>query len=211
MDPEPHEGSLNMAIDEVLLTDAAEPLLRFYGWSRPAVSFGYFGRAADVAAEWPQRELVRRWTGGGTVPHGEDFTYTLIVPRSSTFFRLAAAESYCAVHQKVAELLASGQGAPSVAEEATTKVSDACFHNAVQYDVVLAGRKIAGAAQRRTRSGLLHQGSIQQFDVPPEFGERLAWGLSAVVKQRELSRVEVAMAAELAERKYATREWTWRR
>jgi lipoate-protein ligase A len=210
LDPEPHEGSLNMAIDEVLLAGASEPLLRVYHWARPTVSLGYFGRAAEVAAAWPGRELVRRWTGGGTVPHGNDFTYTLIVPRSAPFFKLPAAESYCAVHQLVAALLASGETVPSVTAAAAPKVSTACFQTAVQHDVILAGRKVAGAAQRRTRSGLLHQGSIQQIQVPAQFQERLAQGLGAELHRRELLPEEVAQSRELAERRYATQEWTWR-
>jgi lipoate-protein ligase A len=36
-----------------------------------------------------------------------------------------------------------------------------CFHNPVGHDLVDgAGRKLAGAGQRRTKSGLLHQGSV---------------------------------------------------
>src|SRR2546423_1117404 len=41
------------------------------------------------------------------------------------------------------------------------RYSDNCFANPVRADVLLDGRKIAGAAQRRTTRGLLHQGSIQ--------------------------------------------------
>ena len=73
-DPEPHDAALNMALDEVLLRRAAGPLLRVYRWARPAVSFGYFGKVADAEAAWPGREMVRRWTGGGIVPHGADVT-----------------------------------------------------------------------------------------------------------------------------------------
>jgi lipoate-protein ligase A len=87
-DPEPHAAALNMAIDEALLRTAREPLLRIYRWARPAVSFGYFGKWADVHRAWPEREAVRRWTGGGIVPHGDDLTYSLIVPREHPFASL---------------------------------------------------------------------------------------------------------------------------
>ena len=40
-----------------------------------------------------------------------------------------------------------------------------------RFDVVWKGRKLAGAAQRRTRNGLLIQGSIQ----PPEVGGKMQW------------------------------------
>src|SRR5260221_12180613 len=39
--------------------------------------------------------------------------------------------------------------------------SGACFASHVRYDIVVGAAKLAGAAQRRTQWGLLHQGSIQ--------------------------------------------------
>src|ERR1700722_14928864 len=100
IDPAPHAAPLNMAIDEALLHAASEPILRVYRWIRPAVSFGYFGRFDDVAEAWPGREMVRRWTGGGVVAHGEDITYTLIVPRGLPFFQNSARESYRLIHEE---------------------------------------------------------------------------------------------------------------
>src|SRR5580700_1117427 len=71
-DPLPRSAPLNMAIDEALLGTGAGPVLRVYRWKRPAVSFGYFERWAPIHAAHPDREAVRRWTGGGVVLHGED-------------------------------------------------------------------------------------------------------------------------------------------
>src|SRR5258706_594076 len=155
LDPEPHGAALNMAIDEALLRGARGPLLRVYRWRRAALSFGYFGKYSAVAARWPGRELVRRWTGGGEVAHGADCTYTLIVPRAHAFCRLSAVESYRVIHEHIAALLGA-----AVAAVAEPKVSAVCFENAVRFDVVNGARKVAGAAQRRTAHGLLHQGSI---------------------------------------------------
>ncbi len=42
-------AALNMAIDEALLETATIPAIRFYGWARPSVSFGYFGKFAEAA------------------------------------------------------------------------------------------------------------------------------------------------------------------
>jgi lipoate-protein ligase A len=46
-----------------------------------------------------------------------------------------------------------------------------CFIGAEQFDLLYQGRKIAGAAQRRNRLGLLIQGSIQ----PPPGVNRMNW------------------------------------
>lgn len=207
LDPEPHGAALNMALDEVLLRSASEPLLRIYRWKQPAVSFGYFGNFAEVARKWPEREWVRRWTGGGIVPHGEDLTYTLIVPRGHAFFRVLAAESYAVIHARLGELL-KGAGSPvRLAEAAAAKVSNACFENAVQHDLVADGGKIAGAAQRRTAAGLLHQGSIQQVTDRAALTDGLGRAFAKAVSVRSLALEELAEAARLAEEKYASEAW----
>jgi lipoate-protein ligase A len=202
-DPLPHGGAYNMAMDEVLLRAAVQPLLRVYGWAAPTVSFGYFGRFAEIQPLWPERELVRRWTGGGIVPHGEDLTYTLLVPKSDPFAGESSAESYRMIHEAVAQALG---GALSLAAGAP-KVSDECFANPTAHDILAGEKKIAGAAQRRTRHGLLHQGSIQRRGLGEEFASRLAAALGRRVDSRALSAEEAAQAAELAAAKYGTVEW----
>ena len=81
-----HSAAMNMAIDEALLESATVPSVRFYGWHSPALSFGYFGRFSDVAIYASERDLVRRWTGGGIVFHGDDITYSIALPSSDPAF-----------------------------------------------------------------------------------------------------------------------------
>jgi len=78
----------------------------------------------------------------------------------------------------------------------------------VPHDIMLDNRKIAGAAQRRTRNGLLHQGSIQGVELPANFAEGLAASLAAKVSQRSVTPSEVSAALALAESKYAAQQWT---
>ncbi len=204
LDPVPHGAALNMAIDEVLLRHAALPILRVYRWARPAVSFGYFLKYEDVARAWPERELVRRWTGGGIVPHGDDLTYTLIVPRTSAMFRMTAAESYRAIHKCIADLCGSGV---ELAGAAAPKISEHCFENAARSDVLADGEKIAGAAQRRTKYAMLHQGSIQLASAAGALHHRLRAAFSAGADQREITGEELRDAAELAVEKYGSDAW----
>src|SRR5262249_31734025 len=92
----------NMAVDEVLTEFAArwsQPILRFYGWSEPAASFGYFQKFAEVALATSLRPLVRRPTGGGLVPHDADWTYSLVFPPTHPWYALKAVESYRRLHQ----------------------------------------------------------------------------------------------------------------
>ncbi|MDB6154727.1 MAG: lplA [Chthoniobacteraceae bacterium] len=196
-----------MALDEALLRTANGPLLRIYRWERAAVSFGYFSKFQEVAAAWPGRELVRRWTGGGMVPHGEDLTYTLIVPQDCPVFAMGALESYRLIHECIANLLGS---AGVLAEAAAEKVSDACFENPARHDVLYAGRKVAGAAQRRTKFGLLHQGSIQCGARDAFLRKQLPEALAAGLLSRELSRAEVLLAEQLVHDRYGAEIWTRR-
>lgn len=164
-----------MAMDEALLEFMPRlrvPVLRFYGWTQPAATFGYFQKHAEVERTTPLRPLVRRPTGGGIVPHDADWTYSLAFPTHHEWYGLAASESYRRVHEWLQAGFARLGVATLVAPEALKSSPGQCFVGHEQFDLLWHGRKIAGAAQRRRRDGLLIQGSVQ----PPPVGlDRLAW------------------------------------
>jgi len=209
-DREERSAALNMAVDEALLADCAAPVLRFYRWQRPSISFGYLGRYAEVATESERHDIVRRWTGGGIVPHGADLTYSLIVPRNHSFFERSSIEIYADVHDAICRSLQANGMEAFLANGAEPKISEACFANAVRADVMSGGQKIAGAAHRRTRAGLLHQGSIQRNDLSDRFRADFARILCPQFEPMTLSSKLSERAAEIAEEKYATREWLTR-
>ncbi|PYK17297.1 MAG: hypothetical protein DME55_10615 [Verrucomicrobia bacterium] len=224
-DDTPHSAAMNMAVDEALLEYAAIPLIRFYRWQSPALSFGYFGRFTDVASYQCERDLVRRWTGGGIVFHGEDLTYSLVIPTSDTAFAESSTSIYEKIHQALCDALSEiGQRAvvarvvdsdPGSATVATrTGISDtgySCFANPVRADVMIDGRKIAGAAQRRTRRGLLQQGSIQGIDLETDLAQRFARELSTDRRERKVDEEILNRAREVAEQKYGTESWLRKR
>ena len=211
VDPEPHSAALNMAIDEILLTGAVAPILRVYRWSRPAVSFGYFSKYAEVASQWPQRDPVRRWTGGGIVLHGDDLTYSILVPRTHLSFLRSSIEVYGAVHEAMRRALETNRITATLAERPIPKVSEDCFANAVRADVLIGDRKIAGAAHRRSRFGLLHQGSIQTPDLPEKFREDFARNLCERFEKKAIEAGLLERAEQIAAAKYGTDAWLKRR
>ncbi len=206
-DREPASAAMNMAIDEALLEEATLPVLRFYRWRRPALSFGYFGRFAEASREAGDRELVRRWTGGGSVPHGEDLTYSLVTPIATPAAAAAPKMIYAALHTAIRDALVEENIAAGLAAAAAPKISDACFANPVADDVLLNGRKIAGAAQRRTRQGFLHQGSIQLPNLPQSFSDRFARILAAEIENIIYSPSLINRARTLAAERYGREEW----
>src|SRR4051812_7117822 len=89
--------AFNMATDEALLHSMPRiqaAVLRFYSWTEPAASFGYFQKYAEIERMTPLRPLVRRPTAGGLVPHAADWTYSLAVPVHDPWYDLRAIESY---------------------------------------------------------------------------------------------------------------------
>ena len=218
-----HSAAMNMAIDEALLEYATVPSIRFYRWHSPALSFGYFGKFAHVACYASERDLVRRWTGGGIVFHGDDLTYSIVIPANDNAF----SESSMAIYEKVHRVLCdavgcngkravvAGGGNPGGAADAIRIAFSAggynCFANPVRADVIVDGRKIAGAAQRRTRRGLLQQGSIQGIDLENGLSERFAVELSNNCQPQSLPKAVRCRAREIAAQKYGAEGWLRKR
>jgi lipoate-protein ligase A len=210
-DSEPRSAALNMALDEALLESATSPTLRFYRWRGPALSFGYFGSYADVTDQRSEREIIRRWTGGGVVPHGDDLTYSVIIPASHPFFSRSSLAIYSDLHDAIRGALKANGIDATLANSVSAKVSENCFANAVRADVISEGQKIAGAAHRRSRAGLLHQGSIQNAKLPHRFINDFARTLCDRFERRALSQKLIDRASTIAQTKYGTIEWLMRR
>jgi lipoate-protein ligase A len=206
-----------MAIDESMLRLCRQPILRFYRWSEPdAISIGYFQAHTDVP---DNRPFVRRYTGGGLVDHAADFTYSVILPREHPLNLAGTSKSYHQIHDAVAKGLQHEGFDVRLAPANDEVESSACFQKAVLYDVVAANHdgvankeKIAGAAQRRTREGCLHQGSIllKGFDFKSlsySIGEYLIAILGASGEESALTTDEDTRAKELATERYSTELW----
>ena len=180
-DPVTRDGPGQMACDEVLVNLAEAPILRVFRWRSPWVSAGFFTAMEDAARAWPDLPVCRRWTGGGIVVHEGDFTFSLVVPRGARLAAERPGESYRLIHAALAEALRA-QGYAAVLSDEAAGDSRECFVGAVEHDVVLDGRKLAGGAQRRTRRALLHQGSVQgAAKLSRAFGPVFAGTLAASV------------------------------
>jgi lipoyl(octanoyl) transferase len=166
------DPAFNMALDETLLEAMPRlqsPVLRCYGWTEPAATFGYFQKFSEVQAATHLRPLIRRPTGGGIVPHDADWTYAAIFPAGHEWHSLKAEESYRRIHDWLrlafAEMKLATELAPCChqpkAQSPKPKAISACFIGHEKSDLLWHGKKIAGAAQRRNKLGLLIQGSVQ--------------------------------------------------
>ena len=184
----PGAPAYNMALDEALLESAPQlgrPVLRFYSWTEPAATFGYAQKYSQAAALTPLRPLVRRPTGGGLVPHDADWTYSLVFPPGHDWYSLSATDSYRRMHEWIQAAFARLTLPTELAPACRKTRPGQCFQGHEMFDLLWRGQKIAGAAQRRTRDGLLIQGSVQPppmnldspesgrgFSLSPSEGER---------------------------------------
>jgi lipoate-protein ligase A len=190
IDHAPGSGAWNMAIDEVLLRTAAIQgacTLRFYRWSEPTLSLGYFQSFAARRTHAGSRRcpLVRRTSGGGAIVHDLELTYSLVMPES-----LLEGQSptvlYDAMHDALVDTLGSwgirahkhsfgttgGCAASEAAEsDETNRTAQRsvrpvreepflCFQRRACGDVLLDQFKICGSAQRRYRNAILQHGSL---------------------------------------------------
>jgi lipoate-protein ligase A len=182
-----------MAVDEVLLQDAVEngiATLRFYQWSEPTLSLGYFQRYDDRLQHAASKNsaVVRRQSGGGAILHDRELTYSLVIPAAFPLARHAPL-LYDAVHRAfISGISGSAASAPDAPPmklrgEGTALAADEepflCFQRQSPGDVVLLTNpsrvsdgvanaakshsspwKVLGSAQRRHRGAILQHGSL---------------------------------------------------
>lgn len=208
LDDRAADAAENMATDEALLQTVAARglvLLRVYRWTEPSLSFGYFQAYPEELAE--SRPVIRRPTGGGMVHHGRDTTYTMVVPPSHWLFTMGAEKSYRIIHEAIARSIRAELHQAAVA---SPRGQYECFQSPVSGDVVLNGRKVAGAAQRRTKWGMIHQGSIAERlstrQVAAGFEETMRIQFEAYQMTTETS----VMVRKLVLEKYGTIRWNRR-
>jgi lipoate-protein ligase A len=196
----PGDAAFNMALDEALLESVSwlgAPVLRCYGWSQPAATFGYFQHFAEIERTTLLRPLIRRPTGGGLVPHDADWTYSLAFPPGHEWHELRAEDSYRRVHEWIQAAYTTLAVKTELAPCCKKTAPGQCFVGYEKFDLLWHGKKIAGAAQRRNRLGLLIQGSVQ----PPPIGlSRDDWQAAMLtVAKNESGWSEFSLQGELLE------------
>lgn len=214
LDPVHRTGPEAMAVDEWLLTHACGPVLRVYAWDGAWGSVGYFGKLDEARESIPGVSWVRRWTGGGVVDHRADWTYTLVAPAGERLAGLRGAASYQWIHTALERALVEEgiQVRMSHGDEETG--APLCFENPVGHDLVgVDGRKLAGAGQRRSKAGLLHQGSVSapcEGEISKSRALTLASGLGREIELAGFS-PPAAWLEEAVSARYGTESWTRRR
>lgn len=160
-------ASVHMHIDDVLLSEGVtHPILRFYDWLGDVVTYGYFINPADWLKSVPENS-GRRPTGGGLIFHEGDFSFTLALPVSHPLTQKPVLERYQIINSQV--LAAVQKCIPGCDiclqiakhEEIQEGIIDQlCMANPTVYDLLLAGKKVGGSAQRKNKRAFIHQCSL---------------------------------------------------
>jgi len=152
------------------LGNVKNPILHFYRWKGPCATYGHFLNPNDFFVEEgvqkKQLSLARRPTGGGIIFHLWDFAFSALIPASHPRFSHNTLQNYATINQRVlaaVEEFLQTRGCELTPEDGQILgegCANFCMAKPTKYDVMLNGKKIAGAAQRKTKEGFLHQGSI---------------------------------------------------
>ena len=175
-----HRPVENMARDEALFrafdgTDT--PVWRCYTWDRPAVTYGRLQPCPGDGAGFP---VIRRLTGGGLVPHGADLTYCVVQERRRGH------ENYRDIVEILAETLRSLGIDCAVRDEPEQGNVGRCFASLARFDIHVAGRKLAGCAQYRTRGAIIHQGSVANGAPREELATLDVWAPASAITIEEI-------------------------
>jgi lipoyl(octanoyl) transferase len=158
------DGPRNMAADEALLQSAIHGTasLRFYGWTTPTISIGYFQpeRIRQDEQALATLPFVRRASGGATLVHHHEVTYALALPPGAPWqTRISWLQRmHVIIAAALTEFGISAHLHRSVWEPSTP--SPLCYLQHAPCDLLIGSSKIVGSAQRKQRGALMQHGGI---------------------------------------------------
>ena len=141
------------------------------------------------------------------MPHDGDWTYSLIFPPDHEWAVLAATESYLRTHTLLQPAFEKIGVKTELAKSCRRPKPGECFEGHELHDLLRNSKKVAGAAQRRNRHGLLIQGSVQ----PADDWSKQDWRDFMSQGSPQLEGLPDARAHELAEAKYSKAEYNRKR
>lgn len=166
-------AQFNMDKDKHLFEEA-HPVIRFYTWREKSYSIGCFQSVEEVKKILPEEDkdcpIVHRITGGGVVEHGDDVTFSIILPNPEDWGLGNAHTSYHIINNMILSTLSgcNKDGYLSLYNKDVTvqkyeRKNYFCFRKPTRYDLMHQGIKIGGGAQRRSGNRFLHQGCLYRY------------------------------------------------
>jgi lipoate-protein ligase A len=230
-----NNAALNMAIDEALIENIGDtPILRIYGWRPEAVSIGYFQSIKEeVDLEKCSKigiDVVRRLTGGGAVLHEFELTYSFITKQ----YPQKIMESYRWICEAIVvsinrlgfdasfvplnDIVVKGK---KVSGSAQTRRNGVLL----QHGTVLLGvdvdkmfcvlkvpsEKLKDKIIKDVKERVTSLAGTTFEEMASSLKTSFATKFDAKLLADTMSTKEISRARWLAERKYSSREWNFRR
>ncbi|MDQ3718931.1 MAG: lipoate--protein ligase family protein [Thermoproteota archaeon] len=230
-----NNAALNMAIDEALMENIDHaPILRIYGWRPAAVSIGYFQSIKEeIDLEKCSRmgvDVIRRLTGGGAVLHEMELTYSFItkqypqnIMESYTWICEAIVISmnrlgFDASFVPLNDIVVNGK---KVSGSAQTRRKGVLL----QHGTLLLGvdvdkmfcvlkvpsEKVKDKIIKDVKERVTSLSGITFEEMASSLKTSFATKFDAKLLADTMSTKEINRAMWLAERKYSTKEWNFRR
>lgn len=204
---------MNMAIDEALVQltgPSSLPILRFFDWSKPAISIGYSQKMNDIMDVIKEGiSIVRRPTGGGVVFHGNDITYSVILSKK---FKLDIKDIYILIQSWIKTGLDKLGLITSQFKKANKGIPGYCSISPSYGDIMAGDSKLGGLAARRIRQKTLFQGyldlnakNINKEEIRKSIIEN--WHSKSI--KTILTDAEEELAGNICENKYIQDRWNF--
>jgi lipoate-protein ligase A len=172
-----NDAFFNMALEEAIFLSCQSggslPTLRLYLWNPPGVSIGYFQSLEKTVDLNKCREnnidVVRRITGGRTVLHDNEITYSVC---ASVKEHAELGKSINETYQKISFALLESLKILKIPAEwvkpererivstENSYLSKPCFMSNSRFEITVEGKKLIGSAQRRFQDSFIQHGSI---------------------------------------------------
>ncbi|MBQ3834672.1 MAG: lipoate--protein ligase family protein [Elusimicrobia bacterium] len=234
----PRNCALNISLDEVFFTkEPFEDIFRFYRWTEPAYTIGYFQKIAEIESQMIGKangrkrqtendesknqmladnvKIVRRLTGGLAVLHNTDLSYSLIVSDNIWEYIYDQEKTYKIIHENIRKSLEKVNifcDKTNISSDKKPKYS--CVQTLYKDDLLLNGRKIVGSCQRRRGKKILVEGSIhlalsdEQVNIfTQDFFKNLSEELKCNITNNKLTEEEINYGKKLCTEKYSNDKW----
>jgi lipoate-protein ligase A len=192
----------NMQLDQNLLEELDPqgiPILHLYDWEGDCATFGHFLDPYQFLCREKTRQnslnLAKRPTGGGIIFHICDLAFSALIPSGHPDFSTNTLDNYAFINNGVIRAL--GAYLPRLdllAEEPIPldlSCKQFCMAKPTKYDVMMHGKKIGGAAQRRTKRGLLHQGTISIALMPEAYLKEVLLPDTRVIEAMKMNSLSI--------------------
>ncbi|MFA6613173.1 MAG: hypothetical protein WCS83_00160 [Endomicrobiia bacterium] len=211
----PRNCQINMSIDEMFfIKDEFVPILRFYMWTEPSYTIGYFQKKSDIKNE-NNYPIIRRMTAGLAVLHDMDLSYSLIVSDSIWPYIYDQEQTYKIIHNEIKKALFDIKIICDNVDKIDTSHKDiSCIKTFYKDDVFLNGKKLVGSCQRRRGKRILVEGSIhikltdEQINIfASKLFKNISKCLNCDIEVNKLLKQEILDAGIIASSKYNTEQW----